>query len=202
MPEIDKRMIAVALVILIIGLLGGMKYEAFKVNKDKQKQSILASTNATVTNQAPSPKSREIKIYLTGAVKKPGVYSLLEGDRVYQAVELAGGLLAEADVKNVNLAAVLQDGKNYLIPIVGEVANTGGGLTGTSGVASDSGRININSASVQELEKLPGVGPALAERIADYRELNGPFENIEDLKNVSGIGEKKFEGLKETIVVN
>lgn len=135
-----------------------------------------------------------IVVYVSGAVAKPGVVSLAGNARAIDAVQAAGGLAADADAEKINLAQPLRDGMQVNVPHSGTgVAPPGAAGRGTGG------RININTASVAELDSLPGIGPALAQRIIEYRTSHGPFTAPEDLKNVSGIGESKFERLKDRI---
>ncbi len=141
-----------------------------------------------------------IVVDVAGEVSNPSVYILPKGTRIYQAVEAAGGLSAKADTSNVNLAAVLHDGTKLYIPRKNEsvpVIQT----SSSPDAVSESGLININTANSSELQKLTGVGPATAEKILAYRREYGQFNKIEDLKNVSGIGEKTFAKLKSHICV-
>lgn len=151
-----------------------------------------------------------IIIDLAGAVMKPSVVELPIGSRVYEAIDLAGGLTDEADTKYTNLAGVLTDGEKIYIPTKKELENSDV-KTGNIGNSSNSNMpsylnnqkslININSADSNTLQQLTGVGPSTAEKIINYRLENGNFNKIEDLKNVSGIGEKTFEKLKNKITV-
>ncbi len=135
-----------------------------------------------------------IAVYVVGEVAKPGVYYLPAGSRIVDAIRLAGGLTASADMASINMAMKLSDGMQiYVAPV--------GGLQGTGGVPSGDGKIHINVASADELESLPGIGPVLAKRIIEYRETHGPFQRVEDLLNVSGIGEKRLEQIRPYIAV-
>lgn len=199
MPDFDKRLLVVAVVIFIFGFFGGVKYAGFKA---EQEHSRLALSEPAPANQNEKPDLntvKVIKVYMTGAVAKPGVYALSEGDRVYQAVEMAGGLLSDAEAKGVNMAAPLQDGQTTIIPKKGEapLSNTSQPVEGTQ--TTKSGKVNINTATVQELDRLNGIGPTIAQRIIEYRQSHGPFQRLEDLKKVSGIGEKKYADLKDSI---
>ncbi|WP_162356416.1 helix-hairpin-helix domain-containing protein [Metabacillus mangrovi] len=136
-----------------------------------------------------------------GAVKKPGVYELQEGARVKDAVERAGGLHDTADRKTINLAAALADGEAVYIPAKGEEAlpqPAAGIKTDTEETAA----VNLNTAGLDELQTLPGIGPSKAEAILAYREENGGFSSPDELKEVSGIGDKTYEKLEDAIVVN
>ncbi|GIN66460.1 hypothetical protein J41TS2_18810 [Bacillus sonorensis] len=134
--------------------------------------------------------------------EEPGVYEMKTGERVHQLLKKAGGTVKNAEGKQINLAAVLQDGMVIYIPFEGEETVQAG--TGTAAPSSAEGgteTVNINTASPEELQAIPGVGPSKAEAIAAYREENGPFQGIEDITNVSGIGEKTFEKIKSSISV-
>ncbi len=138
-------------------------------------------------------KQKEIIVHVAGAVNAPGVYRLPEGARVFEALEMAGGMLPGADQAAVNLAAPLYDGQKVTIFYAGE--------GGPGERPAGDGRVNINTASASELEKLPGIGPVKAAAIVDYRNKNGPFRRIEDLAGVPGIGPKTVEGLREQITL-
>ncbi len=155
-----------------------------------------------------------IVIDVSGEVMVPSVYTLSDGARVYEAVDAAGGLTENADTRNTNLAAILSDGMKLYIPSKKEVEEeekqTGetpgsryiNGSTSQSAAASGgskAGLININTANSAELQKLSGVGPVTADKIISYRNEYGEFKAIEELMNVSGIGEKTFAKLKNTI---
>ncbi|MCJ7667428.1 MAG: helix-hairpin-helix domain-containing protein [Anaerolineae bacterium] len=144
--------------------------------------------------------SGEVGVYVVGAVMNPGVYFLPQGSRVADALEVAGGPTEEADLVRVNLAKRVYDEERIYVPRLGEENPP---LPPSSGSSSSQagGKININTATAAELESLPGIGPVLAQRIVDYRKANGPFATIEDIKNVSGIGEGIFEEIKELIFV-
>lgn len=154
-----------------------------------------------------------IVIDVSGEVMVPSVYTLSDGARVYEAVDAAGGLTENADTRNTNLAAILSDGMKLYIPSKKEVEEeekqTGetpgsryiNGSTSQSAASggSKAGLININTANSAELQKLSGVGPVTADKIISYRNEYGEFKAIEELMNVSGIGEKTFAKLKNTI---
>ena len=130
----------------------------------------------------------------------PGVYELEEGARLAELVELAGGLAEEADIDAINRASEVRDGQKVYIPRIGETALAAGGESGTAATAASDGRVDVNHASSEELQRLPGVGPATAEKIIAYREANGPFTAPEDLMQVSGIGQKTFAKMADLVV--
>jgi len=151
-----------------------------------------------------------ILIDVAGAVNNPSVVELPEGSRIYQAIEKAGGLKESADLRSTNQAEILTDGQKIYIPTKEELEGTdstkksGGTISFTlpyDTSSGSSGLININTADSAKLQELTGVGPSTAEKIISYRNENGKFNRIEDIKNVSGIGEKTFEKLKDKITV-
>ncbi len=136
----------------------------------------------------------EIYIDISGRVKHPGVYSVPAGSRLFEVIEEAGGLLKDAEMDQVNRAEVVTDGQKIIIPAKGEQTSPVTGMTA-------SGLININTADSITLQEIPGVGPATAEKIIAYRTENGRFAAKEDIKNVSGIGDKTYEKMKDKITV-
>lgn len=155
----------------------------------------------------PEEKVELIKVYITGEVKHQGVIELEEGSRIEDAINIAGGITEEANLDNVNLAYIIEDGQKIYIPNKSETESeiisteNGGNVIFESYGKASSGKININTANIQTLCEIPGVGEALAQRIIDYREQNGKFKTIEDLKNVSGIGDKKLESIVNYVIV-
>lgn len=140
-----------------------------------------------------SVDSGEIYVHVLGAVVEPGLYELSEGDRAVDAVAAAGGFAEGADQTQLNLARMLVDGEQIYVPLLGEAAIAPGAAT--------DGKINLNTADQAALETLPRVGPALAQRILDWREQNGRFTAIEDLLSITGIGDKTYDGLKDLVTV-
>jgi len=142
-------------------------------------------------------------VHVTGAVLHADVYALPEGSRVKQAIEAAGGAAPDADVDRLNLALVLRDGMQVYVPRRGEAAGVPAGPASSNQPVPglSAGPININTATVEELDSLPGIGPAIAQRIVEDRTANGPFKKPEDLKRVRGIGEALFNQIKDRIVV-
>lgn len=156
----------------------------------------------------------KIVIHITGAVQKTGILILPEGARIADAIDAAGGNTESADLDEVNLAYVLQDGQKIYIPSKKDKAKLEGKAYITSGSGNNvivqavnedkkggNGKVNINTATQSELENLPGVGEAIANRIIEYRQQNGKFSKIEDLQNVKGIGDAKFNNMKEYVIV-
>lgn len=155
----------------------------------------------------PAPTKVPVAVHVIGAVPRPGLYEFAEGARVQDAIDAAGGLLASANVDAVNLAALLMDGEQLNIPYKDGVAPTEppaalelpGSPTETTSENTD--LININTASLEELDSLPGIGPTTAQRIIDYRTENGPFTTIDQIMDVSGIGPATYDEIKNLITV-
>ncbi|MGD8403868.1 MAG: ComEA family DNA-binding protein [Anaerolineales bacterium] len=184
---------------IIIGILIGLLFAG----------GIYASTRAPQGEPVelrPAPTPEPLRVHVAGAVVRPGVYDLDEGSRVADAVDTAGGFVVEADQNALNLAAFLEDGERLDVPyLAGFVPDEEQGFVvvteGTPSPLASEDLININTASIEELDQLPGIGETTAIRIIDYRTINGPFATIEDIINVSGIGTATYEELKDLITV-
>jgi competence protein ComEA len=154
----------------------------------------------------PAPTPEPLRVHVAGAVVRPGVYELDESSRVEDAVNAAGGFVIEADKNALNLAAHLEDGERLDIPFVaGFIPEEAEGFVviteGTPSPLAGEELVDINSASLDELDNLPGIGPTIAQRIIDYRTTNGPFATINDIVNVPGIGSATFAEIQELITV-
>ena len=188
----------------------------FKTEEKENMQNIFEEvennvTTNTVENEN-TEEAKKIAIHITGEVKKTGVIYLKVGSRIIDAIEKAGGTTKNADLSKVNLAYVLLDGQKLYIPNkkdkISEYISEGGGqnvITGTEANSNTemnkSKKININTAGKEELQKISGIGPSLAEKIISYRNSNGKFKKIEDIKNVNGIGENKYRNIKGSICI-
>ncbi|MBQ9487070.1 MAG: helix-hairpin-helix domain-containing protein [Selenomonadaceae bacterium] len=152
------------------------------------------------------PAKNEIAVYVSGQVKTPAVITLEDSGslRLVDAVNAAGGMTELADTEAINLAEPLSDGQHIHVPtkeiFFRDIAAQASGTNSNSN-SNSNGLININTADAKELEKLKGVGPAIAGRIIEYRESNGAFKSIEEIKKVRGIGEKTFEKMRDEITV-
>jgi competence protein ComEA len=166
---------------------------------------VARSPSGQAVTLRPVPTEKPLVIQVTGAVPRPGVYALAQGSRVQDAISAAGGFLIDADKTGINLARALADGEQLDIPYISssspviQDASTPAATAATS--VSNAELININTASPDELDTLPGIGPTTAQKIIDYRTQNGPFISIEDIINVSGIGPGTYEKLKDLITV-
>lgn len=180
-----------------IYVLSGQNCENTTDNNSKIKNAE-EEKNLKVTN-------KEITVYISGAVKNPGIVTLNSGERLATAVDKVGGTTEKADLNKVNLAIKIEDEMHYIIPEIGEEINYTSENIKDDIVSKDttnnSAKININTATIEELDTLPGVGEATANKILNHRKENGNFKSIEEIKNVNGIGDKKFENIRELISV-
>lgn len=149
-----------------------------------------SSTAQTVAAPTAAPGG-SIYVHVLGAVLAPGLYELSDGDRAVDAIAAAGGFAEGADETQLNLARFVSDGEQLVVPLMGAAPAPG----------ESSGKVNLNTATLEQLETLPRVGPALAQRIIDWRETNGRFTAVTDLLGVTGIGQKTFDGLKDDVTV-
>jgi len=145
----------------------------------------------------PPPTPLPVRVHVSGAVSRPGVYELAQGAIVEQAIEAAGGSLAAADLGSLNLAAQLQDGQQVIVHQPGEEQPP----TPSSPPGGSGELVSVNTATAAELEKLPGIGPVLAQNILEHRRAHGPFSRAEDLLNVSGIGPSILEAIRDLVAV-
>jgi len=190
------------LLALIISIVSISYYAFFR----KEPEIAFKVQDEPAIPVAAPVQTQKIVVHVAGAVKNPGVYTLEEGQRVKDAIEIAGGPLPEADLLRLNLAQKMQDEDKLYVPKIGEITEQEDQVSATYGatvgvVTKNDGKININTADETELTKLPGIGPATAQKIIDYRKTKGAFKTIEEIKNVSGIGDKKFEQIKDKIKV-
>ena len=165
---------------------------------------------AALTIITPTPRPTPTTVLLTvdvrGAVAKPGVYTLTAGSRVQDALAQAGDVLPNAETRTLNLARKVNDGEQIYVPTVGEAtvpppATSGKSAPANAPTKTPIGRINLNTATLEELDVLPGIGPSIAQRIIDYRNQNGAFKQIEDLKKVRGIGDALFSQIKDLVTL-
>lgn len=219
MDNVGKGTPMTFLIGCLLGLILGFVGTTLRMRT--QPQPITIMTPQPTATAEPTATPGPIHVYVNGAVQVADVFSLPAGSLVGDAIDAAGGFLAEAEARGINLAQPLVDGMHIYVPTVEEVAEDdlppvrgvsvpiiapeapapieagAGGAPGTTA----GGLLNINTASAAELEELPGIGPSLAQRIVDHRNSNGLFTTIEEIQDVSGIGPAKYEAIKELITV-
>lgn len=205
-----KKIIVFIFIILMcpIGLVIKDKLQSKEnvyVLTEDEKTSEKTTEEKEIKNEK-NITNKKITVYISGAVSKPGIVTLNEGDRLATAVEKVGGMTKKADLDGVNMAIRVQDEMHYIIPKIGEVVKDNNSQVVKEGninqdESSKASQININIATIEELDTLPGVGEATANKIVNHRSEKGDFKSVEEIKNVNGIGDKKFEDMKDLICV-
>ncbi len=239
MIKINKKTLIIIITIIATALI--IAYMLFTKNNDEiitNLEEIETNENDTQNNQKETNENKII-IHITGAIKKEGIYELKENSRIADAIEAAEGLTENANIQDINLAYVLEDGEKIHIPTKEEIKqrnsetteksidkttiyvtkNTGGteksasntekiqehkqsgNTKNNNSTTNKNEKININTATQAELETLPGIGPSTALKIINYRKENGKYKTIEDIKKVSGIGDSKYNKIKELIKI-
>ena len=208
----NKKKIAVFILMILICPVGliikdklGSKEDIYVLTEEKELYQETIEEKE-VKKEEKDITNKEITVYVSGEVNKPGIVTLNEGDRLATAVEMVGGTTDKADLNGINMAIKVQDEMHYIIPKIGDVVKNNSSEivsndNSNQGGASKTSQININTATIEELDTLPGVGEATANKIVNHRSENGEFKSIEEIKNVNGIGDKKFEEIKNLICV-
>ena len=200
MPDLPRRQLALYAAALVVVVLLGARYLL----------SGAPPASAPPGNGAPAlkleaPRRGLVTVHVAGAVRRPGVYRLREGRRVDDAVMRAGGPTRRADLAGVNLAAKVQDGRQVLVPVRGRAGSAvaasppPGAAAGAAGVAAPP--LNLNTATLEQLDTLDGVGPATAQKILEHRQERGGFGSVDELGEIPGIGEKRLASLREQVQV-
>lgn len=205
------------LFIVFIVVMAGIVYSINDINIDRKDEFVISDTLYTSYMEESADKSgvldetkdnaettfEQLYVQICGEVANPGVFSVSAGTRVYQIVEMAGGMTQEADIDVVNQAETVYDGQQIYIPAQGEEysVSANGNVTETNEGENIAGKININIADRDSLMTLPGIGSSKAEAIIAYRESNGSYNTIEDIMNVSGIKQAAFDKIKDLICV-
>ena len=204
-----KRLcIAGGIIIIIITVVGCIIYE----QRNHREDESFVAVNAIVTEvgqneqQNADGKNKNVIVHIMGEVNNPGIVELPEGSRLKDVIEMAGGLTEQANILKVNLAYIVQDGQKIIIPNLNEKSTEIAVIDDSENFIADNpttsgGKININTATQSELESITGVGPSMASKILQYRKEHGKFKNVEEIKNVSGIGNAKYESIKTEICV-
>jgi len=226
-----QRKIVIIIGILVIILIGWKIYDSKNFEEvysdeiltSNSKDSVKENSQSNEKGKNEDEEEAMMAVHVTGEVKNPGVVKVKEGSRIQDIIEKAGGLTENADITEVNLAFVVEDGMKVRIPSNDDEINkensekreieetnrneyitqdSGKGvIVSDEGIDTSSSIVNINTASQTELEELPGIGPSISSRIVEYRNEKGKFKSIEDIKNVTGIGDSKFEKIRDLIKV-
>lgn len=197
-----KRLVIIGCIVLILLLL-----LLFNVHFKTEKESYIVSetepfeSDLHVEEEKQVGVSKRVVVDIKGAVVHQGVYELEEGQRVKDAIQMAGGFTENADVMMVNLASIVRDESVIYVPEIGDEERVNIATLYSNGQSTGSDLVLINTATIDELQTLPGIGPSKAAAIKSHIEENGPLKTIEDLTNVSGIGPKTLEKLKDKIEV-
>ena len=198
----------ICILVLAIGISGcaNQREEAKELLLSKETAEVKAGSNGKeevwLEAEAKPQKEEEtdiIYVQVSGAVNHPGVYELPLGSRVFQALELAGGMTQEAQAKSINQAQTLEDGQMIWVPTVEEAAALP--EQQPESLAKDDGKVNLNTATKEELQTLPGIGEAKAQSIVAWREEHGSFTQIEDIMKIEGIKEGVFSKIKDSVKV-
>jgi len=201
----------ITIILLLIVIIVGVGIVLYKNINNQDNFIINRASDISENNPEIQIETPPVIIHIAGAVKNPGVYQLKSTDRIVDAVKIAGGATEEANLDLINLASLLKDGQKIIVPYK-TYSETGEGISKNmynnveseyyfSSSVSNNAKININTADANMLQTLPGIGPVLSGRIIEYRNKNGLFGVIDDIKDVSGIAEKKYEGIKDLICV-
>lgn len=199
MPSISRpRALAYALVALALLVLGG---RALTTGADGAPGAPPGGAGLEVVEPEGEEAAEDLVVHVAGAVRQPGLYALEEGSRIDDAIARAGGATGKAVLDAVNLAAPVADGQQVVVPERGGAGLAGGvaGGAGGAGGTAPGGRVHLNTATLEQLDSLPGVGPVTAQKILDYREERGAFQSVDELDAVPGIGPARLEQLRELV---
>ena len=197
--------------LIVLAIAGGVVMTVWpSASASEIKVVKIAPTAAPAPTSAPMPSEIRVGVYISGAVVNPGVYIVNDGSRLANVLLAAGGATAEADLTAINLAAVVQDEDHWHIPEKGEIASPPGGLVGSSPNANATtpqngqgaeGKVGLNSADVELLKTLPGIGDVRAQAIVSYREANGDFASVDGLLDVNGIGIGIVDNIRDLVTL-
>ena len=196
MPHVSRgRALAYLVVVLVLLVVGGK----LLLGRSPSRAPAAAVPGRLETLEAEPAPPRPVVVYIVGAVRRPGLYELEEGSRVDDVLRRAGGAKPKAALELVNLAAPLADGQQVVIPARVERAQTPTGVEVPPGTPAAAGPVHLSTATLEELDTLPGVGPVTAQKILDYRGKHGSFRSVDELDAVPGIGPARLEQLRELV---
>lgn len=210
--------VGIVVVIIIVATIGIFFSENLDIDEnvnvvsesEQEKIQYVESNNDKLEEEKESDKNnkkvnqniiKEVTIFISGEVNNPGVVTINSDKRLADAVNKLGGFTQDADLNKINLAMKIEDEKHYIIPKIGENIETSNDDNNLDIKGEENNLVNINEADIKELDSLPGVGEATATKIINHREENGKFKAIEEIKNVNGIGDKKYENIKDMITI-
>ena len=216
MKYINKKQKIVLFIIIIITL--GIAYYTYTIKINDQfnieEQNLEVEENKIKESNKIEEETTKIVVHVSGAVRNEGIVELKEKSRIADAIEMVGGVTEDAYMKDVNLATILEDGMKIYIPTKEEVEKQGENINDSvskdtnldiynngSNTRKKNNKVNINTATKEELDTLPGIGESTANKIISYREEKGNFKSIEEIKEVSGIGDSKYEQIKNLIEI-
>ncbi len=196
----EQQLIILGLALVVVTGLGVMAFRHFV--SDASSEILIEEPDPQET--MPVKEFGRVIVHVAGAVEREGVYKLKFGDRVIDALKLAGGAIANADLSSINLAEKVKDGQKITIPVKSKLVEMGSGnpvIRRSEPSSGGAGKVNINTADEKELCKVKGIGPSTARKIIEYRSNSGSFSKIEDIMKVKGIGKGKFGKIKDQIVI-
>lgn len=207
-PDLKPYRLYLAMFLLNLAIVVGVIY---LVRRDSPRPIAVTLPPTRTASSLAAPSAAPLSVRVIGAVKKPGTYTLAGSARLADAVQQAGGVRSDADLSNLDLTRALADGEELDIPARGAAPAVNSGISSNSSTPDAAptavptravaSKLNLNTATLAELDALPGIGPTLAQRILDYRTLRKGFQTIEQIKDVRGIGDKLFAEIKELITV-
>ena len=194
------KIVAVPVLVIAAVLFFWLTSGSDEIKIDEGNSSAIEEDG--VSQQEVNSTQSHLYVDIGGEVMKPGVYEVSDGTRLFEVIDKAGGLTEDADIDGINRAETVQDGQKIMIGRHGENPDENRDSYSANNVTdSGEGKVNINTADAAALQTIPGIGPSKADRIIEYRESEGKFNEIDDIKNISGIGNKTFESIKEYITV-
>jgi competence protein ComEA len=200
MPDISKEQLYIILGVMVMILIGCV-IGIYNQNASERQPSPQSAPAVQIENRQKKPPQTAIYLHVSGAVAREGIYIMETGDRMIDLLKLSG-VLSTADLDSINLAEPLSDGEKIYVPNnVDKPKSVGQSAASAKALAGSNSKININLADQKALDDLPGIGPVMAKKIIDHRKEKGRFADIEELKDVPGISEKKFNSLKDKISV-